>query len=93
MYLLEPMSAEPTSSLYESADQPLPSSSASPQCTSRLGFGKTSFVNTAVRVSVFLVTLVLCWFNAGDSLQAIPALSLRVFNVACPRVAYKALQR
>ena len=32
------MSAEPTSSLYESADQPLPSSSASPQCTSRLNF-------------------------------------------------------
>ena len=42
MYLLdlEPMamSAEPTSSLYESADQPLSSSSASPQCTSRLNF-------------------------------------------------------
>ena len=38
MYLLEPMSAEPTSSLYESADQPLPSSSGSPQCTSRLNF-------------------------------------------------------
>ena len=38
MYLLEPMSAEPTSSLYESVDQPLPSSSASPQCISRLNF-------------------------------------------------------
>ena len=38
MYLLEPMSAEPPSSLYESADQPPPSSSASPQCTSRLNF-------------------------------------------------------
>ena len=30
MYLLEPMNAEPIASLYESADQPLPSSSASP---------------------------------------------------------------
>ena len=38
MYLLEPMSAEPIASLYESADQPLPSSSASPQCTSSLNF-------------------------------------------------------
>ena len=38
MYLLKPMSAEPTSSLYESADQPLPSSSGSPQCTSRLNY-------------------------------------------------------
>ena len=38
MYLLEPMSAEPTSSLYEPVDQPLPSSSASPQCISRLNF-------------------------------------------------------
>ena len=38
MYLLEPMSAEPTSSLYESVDQPLPLSSASPQCISRLNF-------------------------------------------------------
>ena len=38
MYILEPMSAEPIASLYESADQPLPSSSASPQCTSRLYF-------------------------------------------------------
>ena len=38
MYILEPMSAEPTSSLYESVNQPLPSSSASPQCISRLNF-------------------------------------------------------
>ena len=38
MYLLEPMSAEPIASLYESADQPLPSSSDSPQCTPRLNF-------------------------------------------------------
>ena len=38
MYLLEPMSVEPTSSLYESVDQPLTSSSASPQCISRLNF-------------------------------------------------------
>ena len=38
MYLLEPISAEQIASLYESADQPLPSSSASPQCTSRLNF-------------------------------------------------------
>ena len=38
MHLLEPMSAEPIASLCESADQPLPSSSASPQCTSRLNF-------------------------------------------------------
>ena len=38
MYLLEPMSAEPIASLYESADQSLPSSSVSPQCTSRLNF-------------------------------------------------------
>ena len=36
----------------------------------KLGFGKTSFVNTAVRVSVCLVTLVLCWFNAGDSIES-----------------------
>ena len=38
MHLLEPMSAQLIASLYESADQPLPSSSASPQCISRLNF-------------------------------------------------------
>ena len=38
MYLLELMSAEPIASLYESADQPLSASSASPQYTPRLNF-------------------------------------------------------
>ena len=36
MYLLEPVSAEPIASLYVSADQPLPASSASLQYTPRL---------------------------------------------------------
>ena len=38
MYLLEPMTAEPIASLYESAGQQLPVSSASPQYTPRLNF-------------------------------------------------------
>ena len=41
MHLLEPMSAEPIASLYESADQPLPSSSASSQFTPRLNFAES----------------------------------------------------
>ena len=44
MNLLEPMSAEPIASLYKSADQPLPSSSASPQYTPRLIFEETQIV-------------------------------------------------